>query len=314
MCLVGACTAWFGQLFLYRIVRDELEGEDLVAARVGVFYVPSVIFWGGGFEKEAFLVGCFGMLLLASYRVLKSRALRYLPLMVLGGVGVAMVKAYALVPYSFGVAAFIYAVRATEGGGTIRIRPVYLVVGAVVAVLGLVILGRVLPEFAADKVAESATQNREAFRTMNGGSNVDLGGEGTPGFLVLPMAFINTFFRPAIFDVKNAPMLFAAVETTFLSFTVVSLAASPRESSSSILRSPFMFSSLCFVLAFGLGVGMATANLRALSRYRMPMMPLYATALLVLRQRERSKSSSADAAARARLVGLMRPTRSRRQT
>jgi len=193
-----------------------------------------------------------------------------------------------------------------------RIRPAYLVVGAVVAIFGLVILGRVFPEFAAEKVAESTTQTREAFRTMNGGSNVDLGGEGTPGFLMLPMAFINTFFRPAIFDVKNAPMLFAAVETTFLSFTVVSLATSPRGALRGILPSPFMFASSTFALAFGIGVGSATGNLGALSRYRVPMMPLYVTTLLILRQRERSREVVSARARRSDILTSVRSARSRR--
>src|SRR5580658_6313609 len=49
--------SWFGQLCLYRVARKELEKGDQMAGLIGCLYVPSVIFWGSGFAKEAFVVG-----------------------------------------------------------------------------------------------------------------------------------------------------------------------------------------------------------------------------------------------------------------
>ena len=54
-----------------------------------------------------------------------------------------------------------------------------------------------------------------------------------------------------------------------------------------VARSPFLFSAVVFCGVFGLGVGLATANLGTMSRYRAPMMPFYVTTLLILRQRGR---------------------------
>jgi hypothetical protein len=74
-----------------------------------------------------------------------------------------------------------------------------------------------------------------------------------------------------------------------------------------LFRSPFLVSSVVFILVFGVGVGLATRNLGSLSRYRMPMMPFYATTLLVLRRRGREAIEEA----RTRPRALVAPRRSR---
>src|SRR5208283_5267449 len=100
-----------------------------------------------------------------------------------------------------------------------------------------------------------------------------------------PLAVVNAFFRPVVFEARNGPMLGAALENTILTIALLQILFGRTRAVvlKTIGRSPLLFAAIVFCGAFGLGVGLATANLGTLSRYRMPMMPFYVTTLLVLR-------------------------------
>ena len=162
-------------------------------------------------------------------------------------------------------------------------------------------------------MAESVSNVQASWEKSPAGSNIELGdgnARGISGQLQLvPLAFVNAFFRPAFFETKTPTMLVAAMENTLLSIAVLSLVWARGGALGSLLRSPFLVFSVAFVLVFGIGVGLATRNLGALSRYRIPMMPFYATTLLVLRRRGREATEASDTARVKILVGLRRQRR-----
>lgn len=104
-----------------------------------------------------------------------------------------------------------------------------------------------------------------------------------------PLAVTNAFFRPIVFEARNGPMLGAALENTVFTIFLLQLVFGKTRAlvPGIVARSPFLFSAVVFCGVFGLGVGLATANLGTMSRYRAPMMPFYVTTLLILRQRGR---------------------------
>src|SRR5580692_7878131 len=67
-CLVAGWLAWFGAVCLYRAARDEV-GVGSRPALIGIFFVPSVLYWCGGLTKETVVMGAFGVLALSTYRV-----------------------------------------------------------------------------------------------------------------------------------------------------------------------------------------------------------------------------------------------------
>ena len=75
--LVTAGLSWAGELCIYRVARDELPVADRYASALAAFFVPSVLFWGCGYNKEAIVVGGFGVLILGTYRLVKSVHLGY---------------------------------------------------------------------------------------------------------------------------------------------------------------------------------------------------------------------------------------------
>ena len=117
------------------------------------------------------------------------------------------------------------------------------------------------------------------------------------------MGLLNTFFRPAIFEARNAPMFVAGLETSLIALAMLSVLGAWRATIGTLVRSPFLVSGTVFVFVFGVGVGLATRNLGSLSRYRMPMMPFYATTLLILHRRGREvRTAALEAEQRARLT------------
>jgi hypothetical protein len=310
--LLVSWFSWFGLLCWYRIARAELEPGDRKAAAIGFLGVPSVVFWSAGFVKEAFVVGFFGVLGLSTYRLLRGGGIPYLFGVILGGVGIAMLKPYTLFGYVIAVPVFIYAQRAWRGGGPIRIHPAYLLLAGALSVGGVAAMGSLFPEYSTGRVAETMAYTQEVWqqgadRGVAGGSSIDIGsGEAKtiPQQLkFVPLALVNSLFRPVVFEARNAPAMGGAIENGLLLLAVLYLlagGATRKVVRETLLRSPLLLSGIVFVFVFATGVGLATSNLGSLSRYRMPMMPFYVTPVLVLLRR--SREASARATVRTRPV------------
>ncbi len=297
MNLLTTCVSWYGQVCLYRVAREELKDEDLGAARVAFLLVPSVIYWGAGFVKEAYSFAAFGVLAWSTHRLLRHRRLVALFGVALGGVGVAMLKPFTLFAYVLAAAAFLYTDRAWRAGQPLRVRPGYLLLAGTLAGGGVLGMGQLFPQYSTTNVAETmAAQQHGGLAVASqgyGGSNVDVGNADATTLreqvTFVPLATVNVFFRPVLLEAKNGPMIGAAMENALLLAGLLSLAltARGRSAAASALRTPMLASGVVFTLLFGIGVGLATTNLGTLSRYRMPMMPFYAATVLVLTQRAR---------------------------
>jgi hypothetical protein len=314
-CLLTTFIAWFGQLCLYRSVRDEVSEDGQTPVLIGCLLVPSVVFWGSGFAKEAFVMGAFGVLTLSTYRVLRNWRPVYLIGMAASGLTIAMIKPYVLFSYVIAVAAWVYAAGALSGTHGSRLRPAYLLLAGALAVGGLAEMGTLFPEYAADKIADSMATQQETWQENQGGSYTELGsGEARSvgqQLRYVPKAVINALFRPAIFEARNATQVGAAIETTLFAMGVLSLFGKhARSVAGQVIRSsPLLIFCIAFVGSFAVCVGLASSNLGSLSRYRVPMMPFYAIVLLTIRQQ--ALMQKATAAEKHRLaLALLRRSRS----
>lgn len=280
--------SWLGQLLLFRAARELVKPDERHVMMIASVAVPSVIFWSSALAKEALVVGWFGFLALGTQQLFTQRRLSSVPLAIAGAVGVAIMKPYILFPFFFGVGVAILAV-ATAG----RFRAVYAVLGLIVTVGGMLVLGEVFPDYNVTQLAEKTAdlQARGAAVGAAGGSYVELGGDEAQSFggqlRYVPIAVINAFFRPAIFEARNITSLGAALETTALTVLVIALLVRmrPKATWRAIFDGPVAAFCLAFAISFAIPVGLATTNLGTLSRYRAPMMPLYVAFVLLLRQR-----------------------------
>ncbi|HVJ93114.1 MAG TPA: hypothetical protein VM580_25110 [Labilithrix sp.] len=288
LCVAFSFFSFLGTVQSYKAVRFKLNSGERVPALSGILLVPSVIFWTAGIVKEGVVVAALGCLLGSISDVLvRRRILASVPIPFLVGI-VALVKPYVLVPLALGFGAWFYAGR----GGRIRLG--YKVLGLVLAVGGVLAVGRAFPAYGVDQVAETIATTQENFASANtaAGSGIEMGERGGEQSLAgslkwAPLGLLNALARPMIFDIRNGATAIAALEMTLVVWIVVSLVR--RHGVRRVLREissqpPFLFSAV-FVLAFGTSVGLATANLGTLSRYRVPMMPMYVASVLVIRAR-----------------------------
>jgi hypothetical protein len=287
--LVVGTFACFGQLALYKVGREVVEARDRGMLLVSTLLVPSVVFWSSVLAKEALVLGFFGILALAIFDALSGRRrVRGIIGAVLGAVGIAMLKPYVLFPFVVALAGWFYSVRRATGR---RMSLPYLVAAGLLGVLGLAVMSRLFPEFGVGQLAQTAALQQRFGTEAEGGSFVEMGnpdaqslGDQLP---YLPLALLNSLFRPFLFEARSPPMLAASLETTALVVLVLLLIRrfKWRRVRDAVMDSPILVFSMVFVLSFGLAVGLACTNLGTLSRYRMPMMPFYAAFVLLLRAR-----------------------------
>jgi hypothetical protein len=297
-CLALAVVALLGKLVLYRVFRELLPETLRTRMLIGVFLMPSAIFWSSGLQKEAVVVAAMGPLWLGVHRILRGRPLRGGLLAGVSVLPIALVKPYTLFAMSVAIGVWVgfHRLRARQGGtGPVRIRPLYLLLGTAVAAGGVVLLGHLFPTYSTDKIGEDLARHQQLGVMMKenmesaggGGSHYDLGTEDTSlsrQLAFAPLAVATALFRPFPFEANNALAFVASLEAFALTCIVLQilLRSGPRRAFSIVMSNPVLAASLAFALLFGLGVGLASANFGSLSRYRMPLIPLWATLVLVL--------------------------------
>lgn len=281
---IVAMSAYLGKLALYQTIRERMPERD-GGLLIACLLLPSAMFWSAGLLKEAIAIGplCLIVALLIQARGWWSWKT---VLAVACAVPVALTKPYILMALLVAAAAMFYIRRASRRGA-VTIRPVYLLLGAALAVGGLVLLGRLFPEYAVDSLAENLSRQQTVGQRVTGGSTYSIAtGEQrsiTGQLAFAPVAIVTALFRPFAFEFHNAPSFIAAVEMTLITLLAVRalVKRSWRGLLGQVLNSPILAFCVVFTLAFGLGVGLGTTNMGTLSRYRMPLMPFWATLLVV---------------------------------
>ena len=108
----------------------------------------------------------------------------------------------------------------------------------------------------------------------------------------LPVALLTSLYRPLLIEARNALQFVSALEMTV--FLLLTIRAFLRKGARGVWRAlmakPVLVMSAVFAIVLGIGVGLATSNLGALSRYRVPLMPFYLMLLLALNRRAPSEA------------------------
>lgn len=305
--VAASILSYSGQVAGFAAMRPAFEKRLHPRLLVGMLLVPSVVFWTSSFQKEMVAMAAMGWLLLAWRRLLERRWLSGLVTGTLSAVGLALIKAYVLVPFAFSAGLWLYWDRSRKRT-SLRIRPLWLVIAAVVVVVSIVGLGALFPQYALERIAEEAPQRRYYASFERGGSYIELGETQDRSFrgllTVAPLGLLAVLFRPSVFDVRNIAMGVNAIETTLITVILIALAVrwGPGAVFRKVLASPPLVFCATFTLMLALGVGLTTSNLGTMSRYRAPLMPFYATLVLVL-------SAPRREGARAGTLRSVRPAR-----
>jgi hypothetical protein len=292
---VVSIVTWLCQLLLARTLGQLVSTKERPLAYIATFLVPSVVFWSSGITKEAFVFEGLALLCFGIHSVVVRRAFWHLTTAFVGASIVGMIKAYTLFPFVIAMGVWVYIARLNATGRGIRILP--LVAGMIVAVGGLVVVGRIFPQFSLTHLGEAAAQQQSQWlddsnhmASLSVGSDSEALSSQLP---YVPIALLNSLFRPVVFESFALTPFAASLETTTLLLIVLGSLwrFKARTIRDAVLQSPLMASSLAFTLLFGAGVGLVTKNLGSLSRYRMPMIPFYVLVVLVISSRLRASAS-----------------------
>lgn len=289
--LLFSLIAFSGQLGMYAAFRHHFPPAYRARVLIGTLLVPSAVFWTSGVVKEAVALGGMGWMIYGLHLLIcEKRRWRALFFLVVGGVLVAVAKSYILFVMSAAAGGWYYWDRTMRAKGRVEIaaKPFQLAMVGALAVLAMIGLGQIFPRYSFDAIAEETALLQERGEEIQGGSSYSLGDGETKSLTgqlaFAPLALTASLFRPFIFEAHNLVALINALETTVILWLwLIILRRRGVKRTWELLRSsPALIFCAIFVALFGLGVGLGTTNLGTLSRYRVPMMPLYGLLLLML--------------------------------
>jgi hypothetical protein len=262
---------------------------------IAVMYMPSLFFWTSGIMKDTLTVSAMGWIIYAFYElvILKKIKIKYFIIIIISSIIIINVKAYvllALVPGLF-IWAFFGQMKAIKS----KIIKILLAP----AILGILFLAfSLLMKNASEymgvygdldsTLAQASVVQQDLVRHEQYGHNYyDIGKfEATPmGVLKkFPIATISGIYRPFLWEAGNPFILLAALEGTFLFLFMIYVIFKTGflRFFRIIFSDPFLIFSLSFVIIFGFGVGLATANFGALVRYKIPLLPFYVASLFII--------------------------------
>ncbi len=291
-CLLFGLFAYGGQVGLYLAFRPAFPASYLRRRLlIACFLVPSVVFWSSGLLKEPIALGGLGIAVLgAAYFIREKRRTAGAVLIAAGCFPVLLVKSYILLALAAAGALWYYWQRA-ERDTRIGIvsRPFYMVIGLLAAGAAIYYLGQVDERFAVSNIQDETAHLQRQYYTIGGGSTYVLGGDESAATAqrqpwLAPIGLFSSLFRPMIFEIHNATSAVNAIEMTWVIIMLWMVLRARRLKTTLRLAagSPTIVFMVSFVLILGAGVGLAAPNLGSLSRYRIPMMPMWIGVLLLL--------------------------------
>jgi hypothetical protein len=281
--LAFSLLAFWGSFLVVLAVRRELPSQALRYAALAWAW-PSLWFWPSSVGKEAVMVLAMGIVTLGFV----GRQGRADWRLVVVGIGLAFI----IRPHVAAVLAVACVAGAWVGSWrAITPRRLFEVVAALALATAALYGMRAQFGFEADLegVLEFVESTQE--RTLRGGSST---GALPSGPAAIPVAFVNLWMRPFLWEAHNATAAFAALEIVVLWY----LLWRSRRSIPWLLRNWWRVRVLQFsvplVVLYTLMLGLTFANLGIIARQRAPLF-LFVFALLVVVPQRREVSGSAVA-------------------
>jgi hypothetical protein len=261
-----------------------------------ILFIPSVIFWGSGFMKDAITMTCIGWvthffysIFLENKKVILNSAFAAFFLYV-----IFIIKSYILMAFLpaallWGVGLLSYKIK--DARLILFVR--YFLYAS--AIIGLVLVGgklqtEIFGEYNVESIAYKSFVTRDylyRISTEQDGSGYTLGDMDPTllGMLEKAPAGVNvTLFRPYLWEARKPIVMISALEALlYLVFTIVAIVRNnPIRMVQRILADETLQFCLIFTLIFAFAVGLSTSNFGSLVRYKIPCLPFYTAFLIIL--------------------------------
>jgi len=256
---------------------------------IGILFLPSLLFWGGGLSKDSLSIGALGFLVYALYKIFieKKNMVISVLIAVINAWILMSIKPYILLSFLLAVimGMFMWFHQKIKKRAMRRLALIFFIPAALA--LGFYLVeslsgfGDASSKFASENLLSTVQGMQSSFESVSGdGSSFSLGNiDGSiEGLLWLFPAGIGTsLFRPFIWEVNSPLMLFSAIES--LLFLVITIKVFVRigvwKTIRIIFENPLILSCCVFAMLFAGFVGITTFNFGALARYKVPCLPFY---------------------------------------
>lgn len=261
---------------------------------VATLFIPSCLLWGSGIFKDTICVFALGWMLYSVFQLLIQRNMSFsnLTMLIVSFYVLALVKIYILIAFLPAVALWIlfyysHKIRPTFFRFFAKVIVMVLAMGVFLYVYNY--YGALLGRYSLNNIAKTSLITREwiAYSSGDRGSTYDLG-EFSPDVWGLlskfPQAVNVTLFRPYPWEANKSLVFLSALEAlVFLYITLkILFTIGPVAVWRTINSDPNIQFCLIFSIIFAFSVGISTYNFGALSRYKIPCLPLYAMALILI--------------------------------
>jgi hypothetical protein len=262
--LAFSLLAFFGLYAIAKGFRNTQPGPQAVRLAAWIWLWPSLWFWPSSIGKEAVLVLGIGLTVLGYAR--QRGGVRW-PLF-LAGLGFT----FCIRPHVAMVLAL--AAAAAHWLGSWRRFSLRRVLEAGLAVaLSFVAFSGMRTQFGLESADFEGMKEFIAWRseqTLQGRSSIG----GVPiGVAGVPMAFVNVWMRPFLWEAHNATSAFAALEIAVFWLLVWQRRAAVRYALKNWRHHRLLRFSVPFLLFYTLMIGMAFGNLGIIARQRAPIFP-----------------------------------------
>ena len=250
-----------------------------------ILFFPSTMFWGNGISKDSICLGCLGFMIHYMYRfVFRKKKLALIGLLLFSYI-VFLIKIYIVIVFYFALITVLFFKWSFSLDKYVKVLFFPL---AAVIIIGLLILGDAV-FLQESKYSLALILDRIQGHQNNafGGSSYDLGEFESTLFgliKIFPIAIGTALFRPFLFDIHSAIVVFPALENFFLLVLclVLFFKIGLFNGIKLVLSSEYLFFCFVFTIVFSGFVGLATYNLGTLSRYRIPCMPFFLSIIAVM--------------------------------
>ncbi|MBN2777426.1 MAG: hypothetical protein JXR36_07280 [Bacteroidales bacterium] len=260
-----------------------------------ILYFPSALFWSAGMMKDTLTLSAIGWIVFSFYHffILKQYRVKYLFFVIIAIVLIINIKSYifaALLPGLLIWLFFNQLKRIKSNLIKFIVAPIAMILLIVGFTLIMSNMSEAMGEYGSieKSLLQAQVIQQDLTRSEQYGENYyDIGEfEATPMGVLrkFPIATISGVFRPFVWEASNPFILLAGIESLFLmGFLVYAIFKTGLvKFFKNIFADPILIFAFSFVLIFGFGVGLATANFGALVRYKIPLLPFFTAGLFIL--------------------------------
>ncbi|MCQ2376370.1 MAG: hypothetical protein MJ069_10805 [Salinivirgaceae bacterium] len=270
--------AFIGQWAICKTIHKYLPHAKMLTV-LTVFCLPSVIFWTSTAIKESLLIGFFGLFIYQFDQLIcNAKKLPHMLWLVVLSFMLMQSKFYVLMAALPAFASYAWIKKVKHG------QPI---TQFVIAHLFLFALVLIMAKVTSLDFFDIISQKQHAFINMveeqgNVGSRIDiplLDGTILSMICNAPQAFLNTLFRPSVFEVSGLTMLMAAAENILLLLLMLMGLSMIKKSNFGRVE---VWTWLSFVVILYVLVGLTTPVLGALVRYKIPALPFIGIVIMLL--------------------------------